>query len=155
MNYAYLPYGSSILSTGHSISEHCQSFTSATERLRYSQFSSASISAVLELKSTLFLFFLQFMLKPTTPLIYTGLSELIIETQNSGTWLKNRQEECFPSCWLPKRKYFLSKYAHMTYNLGPAKGMKPRIPMYQKATGPSYCQTSFSQVSGLFHTESR
>lgn len=42
----------------------------------------------------------------------------------------------------------------MTYNLGPAKGMKHSIPMYQEATGPFYRQTSFSRVSGLFHTES-
>lgn len=53
----YLPYGWSILSTGHDIGEHFQSFASDIEKLRYSQFYIISISAVSELKSTLFLVF--------------------------------------------------------------------------------------------------
>ena len=78
----YLLYGWSVLSTDRNISDHYQSVNSDGENQRYSQFYSVSISAGSELKSMLFLFLLYFMLKTTTPPVYSGSSKLITGTQN-------------------------------------------------------------------------
>lgn len=151
---SYLPYGWSILSTSHSISEHYQSSTSDTETEMLSILQCLHFSNIRTEKYIFFLFFRINCRKTSTPLIYTGISKLFIETGNSGTQLKNRQEKCFSSSWLPKRKYFFNPNKHTTYNLGPAKGIKPGTWVHRQATGPSYQQTSFSQISGLLHTQS-
>lgn len=102
---SYLPYSWSILSTSHSIGEHYQSFTSDTETEILSILQCLHFSNVRIEKYTFFCFLGKTVEKTTTPPIYTGTSKLIIETWNSGTQLKNRQEKCFSSPWLPKRKY--------------------------------------------------